>query len=148
MLFHLVMPPFGRCVFGIATARFLGLHFHFRHSWVPYIKLIKAKCLRALNILKFLSLPKTGCNRNNLLNLYTSLVRAILDYGSPIYGMPSPSQLKLLDTIQNSVIRCSTGAFRTSSALTLWAEAGIPPPTQLPLTDFYSQVPYRHPPIS
>ena len=75
----------------------LGLLFHTRHSWIPHIKATKAKCLRAINILKFLSHPKYGCNRNILIPLYTTLVRSILDYGSPIYGLASPSQLKLLD---------------------------------------------------
>ena len=66
-------------------------------------------------------------NRKTLIPLYQTLVRSILDYGSPIYGLVTPSQLRLLDTIQNSAIRFATGAFRTSSALSLCAETGIPP---------------------
>ena len=109
------------------TVKILGLLFHNRHSWIPHIKAIKAKCLRALNILKVLSHPTYGCHRKILLPLYTSLVRSILDYGSSISGLASPAQLKLLDTIQNSALHTATGAFRTSPAVSLCAETGIPP---------------------
>jgi len=38
-----------------------------------------------------------------------------------------PSLLKLLDPIQNAALRIITGAFRTSPALSLCADVGIPP---------------------
>ena len=111
----------------VETIKALGLLFHTRHSWLPHIKATKAKCLRALNTIKFLSHPKYGCNRKILLTLYTTLVRSILDYGSPIYGLAPSTHLRLLDTIQNAALRTATGAFRTSPAVSLCADAGIPP---------------------
>ena len=107
--------------------KFLGLLFHSSHSWIYHIKSIKAKCLNALNVLKYPAHPSTGCNRKTLLPLYRSLVRSILDYGSPIYGLSPKSHLALLDPIQNSAIRLCTGAFRTSPQLSLCADSGIPP---------------------
>ena len=97
--------------------KFLGLQFHSSHSWVDHIKSIKAKCLNALNVIKYLVHPTTGCNRKTLLPLYQSLVRSILEYGSPIYGLSPKSHLALLDPIQNSAIRLCTGAFRTLSLI-------------------------------
>ena len=41
----------------VDSTRVLGLHFQSRHSWLPHIKIIRAKSLRALNILKYLSHP-------------------------------------------------------------------------------------------
>jgi len=73
------------------TTRVLGLWFQSRHSWLLHIKQLKAKCLRALSILKYLAHPITGFNRKVLLPLYQSLIRSILDYGEPIYGLaPQP----------------------------------------------------------
>ena len=46
--------------------QFLGLDFHFTHSWLPHIKFIKAKAARALNILKMLAHPAKMCNRKVL----------------------------------------------------------------------------------
>jgi len=71
--------------------------------------------------------PITGCNRKILLSLYQALIRSILDYGVPIYGLAPHPQLTLLETIQNSAIPICTGAFYTSAALNLCAESGLPP---------------------
>ena len=54
---------------------------------IPNIKYLKAKCLRALNLLKVLSHTSWGADRTTLLKLYRSLVRSKLDYGCIIYDM-------------------------------------------------------------
>ena len=105
----------------------VGVRFHTCHSWLPHIEELKIKGKRATNILKYLTHPPTDCNRKTLLPLYQSLIRSILDYAAPVYGLAPPPQLALLDTIQNSAIRLCTGAFRTSLALSLSADARIPP---------------------
>jgi len=83
--------------------------------------------MRSLDILKLLTHPSHGCNRKILLPLYTTLIRAILDYGSPIYGLTPSSQLKFLNPIQNFALRFVTGAFRISPAPSLCADTRIPP---------------------
>jgi len=45
------------------TTKFLGLHFSSNHSWLTHIKHIKAKALRTINILEYISHPSIGCNR-------------------------------------------------------------------------------------
>jgi len=105
----------------------LGLHFRTRHSWLPHIKEIKYKCIRASNVLRFLPHSSLGCNRKVLRPLYQSLIRSILDYGAPLYGLASPSQLVLLNSIQNVAIRICTGASRSSPSLSLCPDAGLPP---------------------
>ena len=42
-----------------------------------------------------------------------------------VYGLPSASQLNLLDLIENAAIRIAAAAFRTSPELSLSAETGI-----------------------
>ncbi|MEW6552626.1 MAG: ribonuclease H family protein [Campylobacterota bacterium] len=93
----------------------------------PHIKLLRAKCLNSINILKYLAHPRTGCNRKLLLQLYKSLIRSQLDNGAPIYSQSSKSSLKLSDTIQSSALRLALGALRSSPILSLCAEAGEPP---------------------
>ena len=109
------------------SATFLGLLFDQRMSWTPHIKLLRSKCLSSINIMKYLSHPRTGCNRKILLQLYKSLIRSKLDYGSPIYNQACKSSLTLLDSIQASSLRLALGAFRSSPKLSLCAEAGEPP---------------------
>ena len=60
-----------------------------------------------------------------------------MDYASPIYGLAPPSYLRLLNPIQNSALCIAMNAFLTRPALSLCAEACIPPPhfRRLALTD-------------
>ena len=64
---------------------FLGIIFDRKLSFIPHIKYLKAKCLKALNLLKVLSHTNWGADRTVLLQLYRSLIRSKLDYGSIVY---------------------------------------------------------------
>ena len=76
---HLTIPV-------VSEAKFLGLLFDNKLSFIPHIKALKAKCLKALDILKVLSSSDWGGDRTVLLNLYRSLIRSKLDYRSIVYG--------------------------------------------------------------
>ena len=89
-------------------------------------KALKAKCLKALDVLKWLSNINWGGDRSVLLNLYRSLVRSKLDYGSIVYGSARKSYLKCLDTIHHQGLRLTLGAFCTSPVESLYAESNEP----------------------
>ena len=110
----------------VEEARFLGLLFDKKLSFIPHIKALKAKCLNALDILKVLSNTNWGGDRSVLLNLYRSLVRSKLDYGSIVYGSARKSYLKCLDTIHHPGLRLALGAFLTSPVESLYAESNEP----------------------
>ena len=94
-------------------------------SFIPHIKYLKAKCLKALNLLKVLSHTSWGADQTTLLKLYRSLVRSKLDYGCIIYGSARKSYLQMLDPIHNQGLRLALGAFRISVA-SLYVEADEP----------------------
>ena len=50
--------------------KFIGLIFNRKLSFIPHIKYLKVKCLKALNLLKFLSHTNWGADRTVLLQLY------------------------------------------------------------------------------
>ena len=106
--------------------KFLGLTFDSKLSFRPHIKILKNKCLKALNILRVLSNTDWGADRKVLLRLYRALVRSKLDYGCQVYGSARPSYLKELDTIHNQGLRISLGAFRTTPVESLYVEANEP----------------------
>ena len=110
----------------VEEAKFLGLLFDKKLSFILHIKALKAKCLKALDILKVLSNTNWGGDRSVLLNLYRSLGRSKLDYGSFIYGSARKSYLKCLDTIHHLGLRLALGAFRTSPVESLYAESNEP----------------------
>jgi len=63
--------------------KILGLTFDEKLSWTTHIKKLKDKAKKRLNIIKVLSGTKWGADSKTLINIYNSLIRSILDYGSP-----------------------------------------------------------------
>ena len=86
---------------------------------------MKAKYLKALNLLKVLSHTSWGADRTTLLQRYRSLIRSKLDYGSIVYGPARKSYLQT-DTVHNQGLRLALGAFRTSPVSSLKVEADEP----------------------
>ena len=107
----------------VEETKFLGLIFDNKLTFLPHIKYLRDKCLRAMNLLRVVSHTNWGADTTTLLKLYRSLVRSKLDYGCVVYGSACNTHLQLLDCIQNSALRICLGAFRTSPASSLHVEA-------------------------
>ena len=67
-----------------------------------------------------------GADRTTLLQLYRSLIRSKLDYGSIVYWSARKSYLAMLDPIHHQGFRLALGAFRTSPIASLYVEADEP----------------------
>ena len=106
--------------------KFLGLIFDRKLSFISHSKYLKAKCLKALNLLKVLSHTNWGADRTVLLQLYRSLIRSKLDHGSIVYGSARKSYLMELDTVHHQGLRLAIGAFRTSPVESLYVETEEP----------------------
>ena len=107
----------------VAESKCLGVIVDNKLSFIPHIEYLKAKCQKALNLLRVVANMEWGGDREVLLRLYRSLVRSKLDYGSIICGAARKSYLLKLDPIVNQGLRLSLGAFRTSPSVSLHAEA-------------------------
>ena len=103
----------------VSEATSLGLLFDNKLSFIPHIKALKAKCLKALDILKILSSSDWGGDRTVLLNLYRSLIRSKLDYGPIVYGSARKSYLKSLDTIHHQGLRLALLTLNTKDFTTI-----------------------------
>ena len=106
----------------VKEMRFLGLVFDTKLSFLPHIRALKARCLKALDVLKVLAATEWGADSNVLLQLYRALVRSKLDYGSIVYGSARKSYVKLLDPVHHQGLRLSLGVFRTSPIQSLYVE--------------------------
>ena len=72
-----VLNIYGSSIPVVEEAKFLGLLFHKKLSFIPHIKTLKAKMFKkTLDILKVLSNTNWGGDRSVLLNLFRSLVRS------------------------------------------------------------------------
>ena len=65
----------------VKETKFLGLIFDSKLTFLPHIKMLKTKCLKAFDILKVVSSTDWGADKSILLNSYRSLVRSKLNYG-------------------------------------------------------------------
>ena len=106
--------------------KFLGLTLDPKLSYIPHLKILKGRCLKALDLIKCLSRKTWGADRSTLLKIYRALIRSKLDYACQIYNSASTTAIKMLDSIHHYGIRLSTGAFRTSPIPSLYAESSEP----------------------
>ena len=111
----------------VKEAKFLGLTWDTKLTFLPHIHYLKKKCNKALNILKVLAHTDWGADQSTLLHLYRSLIRSKLDYGCFVYGSARESYIKQLNPILNQAMRLCLGAFRSSPADSLCVEANEPP---------------------
>ena len=107
----------------VNQVKFLGIIFDKKLTFLPHIKYVKDKCLKALNLIKVVSGTEWGGDRKVLLRLYRSLIRSKLDYGSIVYGSARKSYLQILDPIAHQGLRLALGAFRSSPVESLLTEA-------------------------
>ena len=114
---------YGSSIPFVKESKFLGILFDRKHSFIPHIKYLKAKCLKALTLLKVLSHTSWGADQTTLLKLYGSLVWSKLDYDCIIYGSTRKSYLQMLDPIHKQGLRLALGAFRTSPVAGHYVEA-------------------------
>ena len=117
----------GKKIRVVRETKFLGVVFDQKLSFIPHLKALKCRCLKALDIIKVVSNQEWGADKSVLLRLYRSLVRSKLDYGCIVYGSARPSYIKMLDTIHHQGLRLALGAFRTSPVESLYVEAGEVP---------------------
>ena len=109
----------------VKEMRFLGLVFDTKLSFL-HIRALKARCLKALDVLKVLAAMEWGADSTVLLQLYRALVRSKLDYGSIVYGSTRKSYVKHLEPFHHQGLRLSLGVFRTSPIQSLYEKAREP----------------------
>ena len=129
---------YGSLIPVVEDFKFLGVLFDRKLSFIQHIKYLKAKCLKALNLLKVLSHTDWGADRTVLLQLYRSLIRSKLDYGSIVYGSARPSYISSLDTLHHQGVLFEHHLYKASmlrpkSHLYIYDERNLPYSTPLEL---------------
>jgi len=110
----------------VEQTKFLGVFFDNKLTFLPHIRYLKEKCVKALNHLRVVAHTCWGADQHTLLHLYRSLVCSKVDYGSVVYGCTRESYLRILAPTQNHALRLCLDAFRTSPAYSLGVQANEP----------------------
>ena len=64
----------------VKEVKFLGVWFDSKLNFITHLKYVKAKCVKALNLLKVVSNKDWGGDRKTLLRIYRSHIRSKMDY--------------------------------------------------------------------
>lgn len=126
---------YGQKIEQVNTFRFLGVIFDSKLLWSEHIKYVEDKCKKVVNIMRCLLGSEWGADRAALKNIYISLIRAVMDYGSLVYKEAAKTQIHRLEIIQNQALRLCCGALKTSPISAVQVEMG-----ELPLDLRYRQV--------
>nr|XP_042910149.1 uncharacterized protein LOC122271807 [Parasteatoda tepidariorum] len=104
----------------VPHAKFLGVTFDSKLTFIPHIKQLRKRCEQKLNMLRVLSNTYWGADRLALLRIYRALILSRLDYACVVYGTATTSNLRILDTVHHTALRICSGAFRTSPVESLY----------------------------
>ena len=96
--------------------KFLGVTFDRGLTWKPHIQNVKARCQKDINLLRIISAQKWGADYLTLRRLYYSLTLSKILYASFLYDTAAKTNLRTLNTIQNSAARIMLGALRCTRA--------------------------------
>ena len=89
--------------------------------------MLKTQHREALNLIPVVTHFRWGGYRDTLLMMCRAIICSKVDYGCIVYDTASNTNLRQLDSIQNSGLRLALGAFCTSPIPNLHTEANEPP---------------------
>ncbi|XDV47667.1 hypothetical protein PO909_017241 [Leuciscus waleckii] len=121
---EILIKLYGEILEQVRAIRFLGVIFDEKLTWGQHIEKTKDKCKSVNNLLRCLSGRDWGASRKSLLNIYKTMMRARIDYGSVAYMSAAECHLKKLDVEQAKGLRICSGAFKTSPVAALQVEMG------------------------
>lgn len=116
-----------------AEIRILGVWVDSKLKWSGHLRAIKAKLPAYQRALEFTTASTWGACFRTSRQIYTSVVRAAMAYGAPVWHKPSkdvskPQGIsKKLAIIQNKALRRVTGAYKATPIPRLEMEALVPP---------------------
>lgn len=106
--------------------KYLGMILDKKLSWRPHIDYLASKCNKSINFLKMITKVWWGADTKTCLTFYKAYIRSIIDYGCHLYGSASNNTLSRLDILQNTALRISLGAMKSTPIQALHAEAMEP----------------------
>jgi hypothetical protein len=93
----------------ISSARYLGVIFDHQLNWRSHTHHIETKVASRISLLRLLSKLNPNSNINIMINLFKSLVRSIITYGSSVLLTADEKIWKRIQIVQNKALRAALG---------------------------------------
>ncbi|MEW8548508.1 MAG: reverse transcriptase domain-containing protein, partial [Candidatus Thiodiazotropha sp.] len=108
------------------TPKLLGIYLDEKLSFKKHIEVVAQKASKCLGMLREIK-GIAKVSSKNLIQLYTSLVRPVIEYGGMIWQVASSDDLRALRVVQRKSLALCLNAPASSSREALEVAAGIPP---------------------
>ncbi|XP_075163337.1 uncharacterized protein LOC142235971 [Haematobia irritans] len=107
------------------TCKILGVHFDHKYNFKNHCISLKKSLQPRLNIIKYLSSPRSYVHTNNLLKIAQAIILSKIDYGLILYNVAPKTAMSAIESTMHNAIRSSLRAFRTTPVQNLLAESGF-----------------------
>ena len=130
---------------------YLGVTLDQQVNLSAFIRSLKEKATKRLNLVKRLASLSWGASKQTLRQLYLGYVRSIMDYAQSLQTVASKTAISSLDRVQNQALRLICGGLRTTPTAACEIEANIEPldlrreRATLEATERYKRLPTYHP---
>ncbi|GFV95147.1 RNA-directed DNA polymerase from mobile element jockey [Trichonephila clavipes] len=118
---HSLPPPiimYNKQIPWSQEAKYLGIIFDTHLTWKQHILYARDKFQKIMFKLYPLIGQNSHLSTENKVLLYTAVMRPILAYASPVWGYAAKTNINILDTLQNSLMRMIVKATRRSTIAT------------------------------
>ena len=105
-------------------ATFLGLTFDKYLKWHIHIDNLIKRTEKDINLIRSVKGQKWGTDKKSLYNIYQSLIKSKLNYGSMVYNSASDSVLEKIQKLQNKALRVILSCPKYTPVIPLIAESG------------------------
>lgn len=110
-----------------SSFKYLGVYFDPKLTWKIHTEHLIKKCSRRVNFMRSVAGTWWGADPGDLLTIYKSTVRSVIEYGAVAILPMADTHMLRLQRVQWRAIRCAMGFMRTTHTATLEVLSGIPP---------------------
>ena len=108
----------------VSSLKYLGFTFDSKLTYKQQITDTCSKCIKFMNLMRFLCGTSWGSNVKSMLIFYKATIRALTDFNFPMFVTLSPSKFKRLQIIVHQALRICTGALSSTPTHVLLTNSG------------------------
>lgn len=117
----------GKLIIQSLVFKYLGIWFDSKGTWACQIRYLKQKCQQRINFLRTITGTWWGAHPTDLIRLYQTTIRSVLEYGCFCFQSAAKIHMIKLERIQYRCLRIALGCMHSTHTLSLEVLAGVLP---------------------
>lgn len=105
----------------------MGIWLDSKCTWKKHVQYIKSKCEQRINFIRSITGSWWGAHPEDLIRLYKTTVRSVIEYGSFCFYPAARTHILVLKRIQYRCLRLALGSMNSTHTKSLEVLAGVPP---------------------